>query len=128
MDEATLRILPKTDALHVPGASVPVVAMKALEGQRSTGRVDIRPLMVGEAMLMVEFFQEAGVRIPEHRHDDHESIVYLIRGRMQLTIAGETSVAVAGDSWRHPVGVAHSSVALEDCVAVEVKSPPRRTW
>lgn len=128
MDASSTRILPPTAALHVQGAAVPVLALQALEGRQSAGRVDIRPLMVGESLLMVEFFQEAGVRIPEHAHEDHESVVYLIRGRMQLTIAGETSVAVAGDSWRHPVGVLHSSVALEDCLAVEVKSPPRRTW
>ena len=65
---------------------------------------------------------------PAHAHDDHESIVYLIRGRMELVIGDETFVAQAGDAWRHPIGVPHSSVALEDCVAIEVKSPPRKTW
>ena len=69
-----------------------------------------------------------GVRVPAHAHDDHESIVYLIRGRMELVIGDETFVAQAGDAWRHPIGVPHSSVALEDCVAIEVKSPPRKTW
>ena len=93
-----------------------------------TGRVEVKPMMVGDDMLMVEFFQEAGVRIPQHVHADHESIVYLLRGRMDLTVGEERFVAAAGDVWRHPVGVPHSSLALEDCVAVEVKSPPRKTW
>lgn len=122
------RSLPRTPALCVQGTAVPPIAMQALEGHGSVGRVDVKPMMVGDAMLMVEFFQEAGVRIPEHVHADHESIVYLLRGRMELVIGAERFVAQAGDAWRHPVGVAHSSVALEDCVAVEVKSPPRRTW
>lgn len=122
------RSLLKTPTLCVQGAALPTIAMQALEGQASTGRVDVKPMMVGDAMLMVEFFQQAGVRIPEHAHDDHESIVYLLRGRMELAIGAARFVAQAGDAWRHPVGVPHSSVALDDCLAVEVKSPPRRTW
>lgn len=119
---------PRTPTLCVQGATLPTIAMTALEGQESTGRVEVKPMMVGDDMLMVEFFQEAGVRIPQHVHEDHESIVYLLRGRMELAIGDDRFVAVAGDAWRHPVGVPHSSVALEDCRAVEVKSPPRRTW
>lgn len=119
----------KTRALFVQGANVPVIAMQALEGQGGiSGRVEVKPMMTGDDMLMVQFFQEAGVAIPEHTHHDHESIVYLIRGKMQLAIGDAVSVAGPGDVWRHPVGVPHSSLALEDCVAVEVKSPPRQTW
>jgi quercetin dioxygenase-like cupin family protein len=114
--------------LHVQGAAKPAVAMQALEGHGSVGRVEVNPMMVGDDMLMVEFLQEAGVRFPEHVHADHESIVYLLCGRMELAIGGQNSVAVVGDVWRHPVGVPHSSLALEDCTAVEVKSPPRQTW
>ena len=128
MDQDPSRKPPRTPALCVQGAALPMIAMKALEGQVSTGRVEVKPMMVGDDMLMVEFFQEAGVRIPQHAHQDHESIVYLMQGRMELAIGEERFVATAGDAWRHPVGVPHSSVALEDCRAVEVKSPPRRTW
>ena len=128
MKDSTSRRLPRTESLFVRGAGFPPVPMKALEGHDSNGRVDLKPLMVGNDMLMVEIFEEAGVRVPAHAHDDHESIVYLIRGRMELVIGDETFVAQAGDAWRHPIGVPHSSVALEDCVAIEVKSPPRKTW
>lgn len=128
MDCESLRKPPRTPTLFVQGAALTPIAMKALEGQDSAGPVEVRPMMVGDDMLMVEFFQGAGVRIPQHTHQDHESIVYLLRGRMELVIGEERFVAVAGDAWRHPVGVSHSSLALEDCRAVEVKSPPRRTW
>jgi quercetin dioxygenase-like cupin family protein len=128
MKDSASRRLPKTDSLFVRGAGFPTVPMKALEGHDSSGRVDLKPVMVGDDMLMVEILEEAGVRVPSHSHDDHESIVYLIRGRMELVIGNQTFVAQAGDVWRHPIGVAHSSVALEDCVAIEVKSPPRKTW
>lgn len=128
MTELALRRLSKTPDVFVEGATFPSVRMKVLEGQDSTGVVDLKPLMIGDDMLLVEIFEQAGASVPFHSHDDHESIVYLIRGRMELVIGDKTFIAKSGDVWRHPIGVAHSSVALEDCVAVEIKSPPRKTW
>ena len=122
------RSLPRTTSLCVHGSQFPPLRMRALEGQESPGVVDLKPLMVGADMVLVEIFEQAGVRVPTHAHDDHESVVYLVSGRMQLVIGDEVFEARAGDTWRHPVGVPHSSVALEDCLAIEVKSPPRKTW
>jgi quercetin dioxygenase-like cupin family protein len=128
MEDTAIRTLPTTASLFVEGAKFPPVRMKVLEGHASSGQVDLKPLMVGDDMLLVEISEQAGVRVPAHSHDDHESIVYLIRGRMELVIGDKTFVAQGGDAWRHPIGVPHSSVALTDCLAIEVKSPPRKTW
>ena len=122
------RILPKTQGFLADGEKLPIVRMGVLEGQASAGHVELKPLLVGNDMLMVEIFEKAGVRVPEHSHDDHESVVYLIRGRMKLVIGGREFVAKAGDAWIHPKGVPHWSETLEDCLALEIKSPPRKTW
>ena len=122
------RILPRTQGFLADGAQLPTVRMGVLEGQASAGHVDLKPLLVGNDMLMIEIFEKAGVRVPEHSHDDHESVVYLIRGKMKLVIGGKAFVAKAGDAWIHPKGVPHWSEALEDCLAIEIKSPPRKTW
>jgi len=122
------RILPRTQGFLADGEKLPTVRMGVLEGRASAGHVDLKPLLVGNDMLMVEIFEKAGVRVPGHSHDDHESVVYLIKGKMKLVIGGEGFVAKAGDAWIHPKGVPHWSEALEDCLAVEIKSPPRKTW
>lgn len=122
------RILPKTEGFFASGATIPAVRMGVLEGRASAGHVELKPLLVGSEMLMVEIFEKAGVRVPEHTHDDHESVVYLVRGRMKLVIDGREFVAQAGDAWIHPQGVPHWSETLEDCLAIEIKSPPRKTW
>lgn len=122
------RILPRTQGYLADGAQLPTVRMGVLEGRASAGHVDLKPLLVGDDMLMVEIFEQAGVRVPEHSHDDHESVVYLIKGRMKLVIGGKEFVAKAGDAWIHPKGVSHWSETLEDCLAIEIKSPPRKTW
>lgn len=50
------------------------------------------------------------------------------RADKPLVIGGKEFIAEAGDAWIHPRGVPHFSEALEDCIQVEVKSPPRKTW
>ena len=92
------------------------------------GDIKVRLLMAGSDSLLVEGFKGKGTVDPMHVHEDHESIVYLLKGRMRLIIDGEEFVAEQGDVWRHPRGVPHFSEALEDCVQLEVKSPPRKTW
>lgn len=124
----TDRHLPPTQRYFVEGASFAPVVMGDLEGKQTSGRVTLKPMLVGQDMVMVEITEPAGMVIPAHSHDDHESVVYLIKGTMELTIGDETFMAHAGDAWIHPNGVMHSSVAMEDCVAVEIKSPPRKTW
>ena len=128
MDASAPRLLPKSAGVFFPGASAPVDRMTTLEGAASAGEVTIKPLVVGDDMLLIELFEAKGVRVPEHTHDDHESIVYLVKGSMRLVIDGREFIARAGDAWLHPRGVPHWSETLEDCVAIEIKSPPRKTW
>ena len=128
MDASAPRLLPKSAGVFFSGASAPVDRMTTLEGAASAGEVTIKPLVVGDGMLLIELFEAKGVRVPEHTHDDHESIVYLVKGSMRLVIDGREFIARAGDAWLHPRGVPHWSETLEDCVAIEIKSPPRKTW
>jgi len=128
MNASDPRLLPKSAGVFFPGAAAPVDRMTTLEGAASAGEMTIKPLVVGNDMLLIELFEAKGVRVPEHAHDDHESIVYLVKGSMRLVIDGREFIARAGDAWLHPRGVPHWSETLEDCVAIEIKSPPRKTW
>jgi len=122
------RTMEPSDYLFTASTAVESIRVKSIEGAEGKGLVTIRPLMVGERVLVIELFEEKGVEVPPHRHDDHESIVYLIRGRLKLRIGEQEFVAQSGCIWRHPAKVEHSSVALEESLMIEVKSPPRKTW
>lgn len=100
----------------------------AVEGHEEGGELLVRVLQVGEDILMLEVKRKRGQIDPPHKHDDHESCGYLISGRMKIVVDGREFVAEPGASWRHPVGVVHSSEALTDCHQIEIKSPPRKTW
>ena len=122
------RALPPTAAEFVRGQEVAAQPVTAIEGAEEMGDLSIKPLMVGEGALFMEVHRGKGLVDPEHAHDDHESICYLVSGRMRVVIDGKAFVAEPGDIWRHRAGVPHYHETLEDSVQVEIKTPPRKTW
>jgi quercetin dioxygenase-like cupin family protein len=111
-------------------AEVPAEPVAALEGAvgPSPASLAIKALLTGRDMLLMEVRREKGRVDPEHAHPDHESICYLVRGRMRVVIDGESFIAEPGDAWVHRPGVPHWHEALEDSLQLEVKTPPRRAW
>ncbi len=122
------RTVPKTAGYVGLNAQVPAQRMANVEGRGDNLDVTVKPLLVGEEGLLLEIVQARGTLVPRHQHDDHESLIYLVRGRMRLTIDGTETLVGPGDAWIHPRGVPHHSEALEECVTIEVKTPPRKTW
>lgn len=122
------RSMPLTKGFFTVQSQIPTERLASVEGIRPEGKLEVRPMMVGKEILFLHVFREKGVIDPEHTHHDHETVAYLIRGRLRLVIGGEEFIAEPGTSWIHPRGVPHFSEALEDCEQIEVKSPPKKTW
>ncbi|MEV6829084.1 cupin domain-containing protein [Amycolatopsis sp. NPDC051102] len=64
----------------------------------------------------------AGVSSPPHAHD-HDSIVYVLSGRLRGAVDGVERELEPGDSVVHRRGVSHHVEALTDSMWVEFKSP-----
>lgn len=109
-------------------ADIPLERLGAVEGIKPKGKVEVRRAMVGNEILMLHVVREKGLVDPLHKHDDHETVAYLIRGKLRLVIGGKEFIATPGTSWIHPRGVEHFSEALEECEQLEIKSPPKKTW
>jgi quercetin dioxygenase-like cupin family protein len=60
---------------------------------------------------------------PVHRRD-YEVIGYVISGRVELEIEGQTVRQEPGDSWAVPAGAEHTYRILETLTAVEATAPP----
>jgi quercetin dioxygenase-like cupin family protein len=117
-----------TAQTFVAGKSVTAERVTHIEGAPEAGDIAIKPLITGADMLFMEVRRAKGLVDPLHSHPDHESICYLVSGRLRVEIAGESFDAGPGDSWIHAPGVLHRHEALEDCIQIEAKSPPRKTW
>lgn len=60
---------------------------------------------------------------PTARHA-YETVGYVIKGRAELTVEGQTVALNTGDSWAVPADASHTYKILETFTAVEATSPP----
>jgi quercetin dioxygenase-like cupin family protein len=104
-------------------ADVKAVAVSAVEGKATYGGdLLVKPLIKGDEMTFLEIRYAAGVGAPLHSHT-HESIAYVVKGKVKSTVDGEEFIMGPGDVCRHPAGVLHGLEALEESLVVEIKSP-----
>ncbi len=55
---------------------------------------------------------------------DYETVGYVVSGRAELTVEGQTVRLEPGSSWVVPRGAEHSYRVIEALTAVEATSPP----
>ena len=104
-------------------SDVAAVAVKSVEGKAVYGGdLMVKPLIKGDEMTFLEIRYAAGVGAPLHTHT-HESIAYVVKGKVKSTVGSEEFIMGPGDVCRHPKGVLHGLEALEESVVVEIKSP-----
>lgn len=109
--------------LHIENAQVESRPFGTIEGKPNTGTFFVKPLMHGQHMALLEIRIRAGVSSPIHRHA-HESLIYVVSGRLKTTVNDEAFVLGPGDVGRHPSDAGHRVEALEDTLFIEIKSPP----
>ena len=104
-------------------ADVQAMAVKAVEGKPTYGgELLVKPLIKGDQMTFLEIHYAAGVGAPLHTHT-HESVAYVVKGKVKSTVGEEEFIMGPGDVCRHPIGVLHGLEAIEKSVVVEIKSP-----
>jgi quercetin dioxygenase-like cupin family protein len=67
--------------------------------------------------------EKPGTNKPEVKRP-YETVGYVIKGKAELQIEGQTVVLNTGDSWTVPMNAAHKYRILENFTAVEATSPP----
>jgi quercetin dioxygenase-like cupin family protein len=102
-----------------------VLSGKKVGGVALEGKAELRVMMTGQNLQLVALSLGAGYYHPRHNHPDHESIGYVITGKLSMMIGDKEYVMTPGSTWCHPKGVYHWTRAIEDCEAVEIHSPPR---
>jgi quercetin dioxygenase-like cupin family protein len=87
------------------------------------GKMGQKYLASGVHVAMRLWEEEPGERKPESCRD-YETVGYVIRGKAELRLEGQTVLLEAGDSWTVPRGASHTYRILEPFTAVEATSPP----
>jgi quercetin dioxygenase-like cupin family protein len=86
-----------------------------------------RQVIHGDKLTVARVYLRKGCVVPEHSHHN-EQISMMEEGRLKFVIGGVEKVLAAGEVVRIPPNVPHSAEALDDCVAVDIFSPPREDW
>ena len=81
-------------------------------------------LAAGAAMSMRLWRDEQPHDKQPHR-SPYETLGYVISGRAELTIEGQTASLKQGDSWLVPANAEHTYRVIESFTAVECTSPPQ---
>jgi quercetin dioxygenase-like cupin family protein len=95
-------------------------------------REDLNPLFSrqcihADTMTIARVYLKKGCLVPEHSHHN-EQLSMMSEGRLKFVIDGKELVLNPGEALRIPPHVPHSALALDDCVATDIFSPPREDW
>jgi len=69
----------------------------------------------------------AGTAVPMHSHP-HEQVTYVIDGRFEFTIGGETRILEPGIAALIPGGVMHGGKTLTACRVFDIFTPVREDY
>lgn len=81
-------------------------------------------LASGKALSMRLWQDEAPTDSKTPHRNAYETVGYVISGRAQLHVEGQTVDLEPGDSWLVPADAEHHYTILEPFTAVEATSPP----
>ena len=101
--------------------------IQEIEPKKPAEGVEMRAIH-GERMTLAFFTIVQGSGISEHAHP-HEQIGMVLKGKLQLTIAGEKRIVAPGGAYHIPSNATHSGLCVEGPVEVlEMFSPVREDW
>ena len=98
-------------------ADVKSLVVKSIEGKQMNGDLLVKPLIKGDEMTLLEIHYTPGVGAPLHVHE-HESLAYVVKGKVRMTVGKETYVLGPGDVCRHPRGVPHGVEGIDESIVV----------
>jgi len=79
------------------------------------------PVVRGKSIEVMQMNWKAGDSARPHQHPEEQAI-YVVSGRMRMTVDGEIYDVGPGDVSYHPSNVLHGALAVEDTVAISFKN------
>lgn len=100
-------------------------SVKKVQSRHSPhGALGQRYLVAGKAISMRLWSEEEPGTPAVETVRDYETVGYVIGGRAELKLDGQTIRLEEGDSWLVPKGATHSYRIIETFTAVEATAPP----
>lgn len=97
---------------------------KVMSEKSPTGEMGQKYLASGVSVAMRLWENEEPNDDKETRSRDYETVGYVIEGKAELEIEGQTVILEKGDSWVVPKDAEHTYKIIETFTAIEATSPP----
>ena len=97
---------------------------KVMSENSPTGEMGQKYLASGINVAMRLWENEEPNDDKQTRTREYETVGYVIEGKAELHLEGQTVILEKGDSYVVPKGAEHTYVILETFTAVEATSPP----
>ena len=97
---------------------------KVMSEKSPTGEMGQKYLASGVSVAMRLWENEQPNDDKETRLRDYETVGYVIEGKAELEIEGQTVILEKGDSWVVPKNAEHTYKIIETFTAIEATSPP----
>lgn len=137
---ATIRAITDFHPVDGPGAATPEpkaghprkgIPTFAFRGQRegfTENQVeDVEVMLSGDEsegrLVIVQSYWLPGFNAPNHFHKQHTETFYIMSGKVEWTVNGETRVLGAGDAVHIPANVTHSVKVLEKIHTLWISDP-----
>jgi len=78
-------------------------SIKVVEGKETHGDIRMKLMKSGEQMNLLEIKYAPGAGAPLHVHQ-HETLCYVVEGKVRVTVADEVFELGPGDACIHPPG------------------------
>jgi quercetin dioxygenase-like cupin family protein len=96
---------------------------KVMSSRSPTGESGEVYLVSGKRLSM-RMWREERLHEAKPSRRDYETVGYVISGRAELDLEGQTIKLEPGDSWLVPAGTQHTYRILETFTAIEATAPP----
>lgn len=85
-----------------------------------------RVVYTGANLQMVEYHFPANKKFTAHKHDEHEQMGYLVKGKMGFLVGEEIKELSPGEFYHAQIGQMHNGWTFDEpSVLLDVFSPPR---
>jgi quercetin dioxygenase-like cupin family protein len=109
-----------------PLSTLEKTSWKTMEIEQMNDKLS-RQMISGENATIAQILLKKGATVPRHSHMN-EQYSWIISGTLNFVFDDREILVGAGEILLIPANVAHSAVALEDTVDVDIFAPRREDW
>ncbi len=112
--------------MEVPLSTIEKLSWKTIEIEKLTDKLT-RQMISGENATISQLVLKKDATVPRHSHVN-EQYSWILSGSLKFIFDDREIVVGAGEILLIPANAAHSAVALEDTVDVDIFAPRREDW